>query len=107
MNGLRQREPAYRNRALLDLAHEAPCMLQLPVVGCGIHPSVPCHSDALEHGRGAGSKSHDCLAVPGCPACHAAFTRERLGRDDYLFAWGRAMSRWLVWLWANEKVRLS
>lgn len=106
MNGLRQREPAHRDRKLLDLAHEAPCMLQLGVDGCGANASVPCHSDALEHGRGAGSKSHDCLAVAGCPACHAAFTRERLGRDGYLQAWGRAMARWLAWLWSNGKVRV-
>jgi hypothetical protein len=97
----------HRNRQLLDLAHEAPCMLQLGVPGCGNHLSVPCHSDMLEHGRGAGHKSHDCLAVPGCPACHAAFTRENLERDGYAFAWARAMARYLAWLWTNDKVRVA
>lgn len=82
-------------------------MLQLGVIGCGVYPSVAVHSDALEHGRGAGSKSHDCLAVAGCPACHASFTRENLGRDGYMEAWAAAMARWLVWLWTNEKVRVS
>lgn len=96
-----------RSRKLLDLAHDAPCMLQLGAKGCGAHPSVPCHSDALAHGRGVGRKSHDALAVPGCPACHAAFTRANLGKAGYLTAWADAMSRYLVWMWAEGKVRLA
>ena len=69
---------------------------------------MPCHSDMLTHGRGVGHKSHDCLAVPGCPACHALFTRGNLGGADiYLEVWGQAMARYLVWLWENEKVRVS
>jgi len=96
---------AGRDRKLLDLAHGAPCMLRLGVPGCGEHPSVPCHSDMLAHGRGVGHKSHDVLAVAGCPACHEAFTRKRLGKDGYALAWGAAMARYLVWLWENGKVR--
>lgn len=98
---------AQRDRKLLDVAHEAPCMLRLGAKGCGTHPSVPCHSDMLAHGRGAGHKSHDALAVPGCPSCHEAFTRRKLGKDGYALAWGAAMARYLVWLWQNGKVRLA
>lgn len=97
----------HRSRSLLDIAHEAPCCLQLGVAGCGAHPSVPCHSDLLEHGRGAGLKSHDALAVPGCPACHEAFTRKNLGRKGYVEKWAEAIARYLVWLWKNGKVRVS
>ena len=97
----------HRDRRLLDVAHEAPCFLQLGVVGCGANPSVPCHSDMLRHGRGAGHKSADCLAVPGCPACHAAFTRANLGRDGYEAAWQRANEAYQVWLWENGKVRVA
>jgi hypothetical protein len=94
----------YRNRKLLDIAHDAPCMLRLDVAGCGEHPSVPCHSDMLIHGRGAGHKSHDCLAVAGCPACHAAFTRSNLGREGYEQAWAQAFARYVVWLFENDKL---
>lgn len=97
----------HRNRQLLDLAHEAPCMLLLGAKGCGANKSVPCHSDMLEHGRGAGLKSHDCLAVPGCPPCHAVFTREHLGRAGYAEAWAKAIARYLLWLWENGKLRLA
>lgn len=104
---VRQRDPAHRDRKLLDLAHEAPCFLRLGVPGCGNDKSVPCHSDMLRHGRGAGCKSDDCLAVPGCPVCHAAFTRANLGRDGYEAVWERAHEQYTVWLWKTGKVRVA
>lgn len=97
----------HRDRKLLDVAHEAPCMLRLGVPGCGTVPSVPCHSDMLRHGRGAGHKSHDCLAVPGDPYCHAAFTRANLGREGYEAAWIAAYERYQVWLWEQGKVKVT
>ena len=97
----------HRNRKLLDVAHDAPCMLQLGVDGCGNYPSVPCHSDMLEHGRGAGHKSHDALAVAGCPACHAAFTRANLGRDGYKEAWIKAVIRYWLWMWTEGRVKVA
>lgn len=102
----RQREPRIENRALLDIAHDAPCFLRLGVEGCGANRSVPCHSDMLRHGRGAGHRSHDPFAVPGCPVCHAAFTRKNLGREGYEAAWLAAFERYQVWLWENQKVRV-
>lgn len=105
--GLRQREPRYENRKLLDLAHDAPCMLQLGLPGCGNDKSVPCHSDELGHGKGVGLKSHDCLAVPGCPVCHAGFTRKALGREGYVEVFFKALARYLYWLWANGKLKVA
>ena len=107
MNATRQREPRIENRELLDIAHEAPCFLQLGYPGCGNDKSVPCHSDELSHGRGVGNKSHDCLAVPGCPVCHAHFTRAILGRDEYRRMWAIAHAKYSVWLWANDKIRVA
>lgn len=97
----------FRSRKLLDCAHDAPCMLQLGEPGCGNYPSVPCHSDMLRHGRGVGHKSHDCLAVPGCPACHAAFTRKYLGFAGYEAVWLAAFERYIVWLFENERLRVA
>jgi len=96
----------HRDRKLLDVAHDAPCFLLLGAPGCGNHLSVPCHSDALEHGRGAGHKSHDCLAVPGCPACHSIFDRAHLGREGYLHAHAQALARYTVWLWETGRLKL-
>lgn len=94
----------FRSRKLLDVCHEAPCFLLL-APNCGANPSVPCHSDMLEHGRGVGHKSEDCLAVPGCPACHELFTRKHLGRDGYLATWSRAFVNYVIWQWKNGKVK--
>ena len=93
-----------RDRKLLDAAYDAPCFLQLGVSGCGAHPSVPCHSDMLRHGRGVGHKSDAILAVSGCPACHAVFTREHQGRAGYDEVWLRAHERYLKWLWDHKRI---
>ena len=97
----------YRNRKLLDLAHEAPCFLQLGADGCGADKSVPCHSDSMRHGRGVGHKSGDEFAVPGCPACHAIFTRKDLGREEYLVRWLAAHERYQTWLWESGKIKVA
>lgn len=97
----------HRNRKLLDLAHSAPCCLLLGAVGCGNHASVPCHSDLLEDGRGVGHRSSDPLAVPGCPNCHAVYTRAHLGREGYQEAHYRALKRYLVWLWETGRVKVA
>ena len=91
----------YRNRRLLNLAHDAPCCLRLGLCSGQI---VPCHSDQLADGRGIGHKSHDCLAVPGCVACHSKFTRKHLGAAEYNIIQGLALKRYLVWMWENGKV---
>lgn len=97
----------HRDRKLLDLAHDAPCMLRLGAPGCGTNPSVPCHSDMQRHGRGVGHKSHDVFAIAACPACHAIFTRANLGRDGYEAAWLVGLERYLVWLWSEGKVKVA
>lgn len=98
----------FRSRRLLDIAHEAPCCLEIGGICQGNkYPSVPCHSDMLRHGRGVGHKSHDFYAVPGCPACHAHFTRKYLGKDGYDTVWCAAFEQYIGWLWSNEKVILK
>lgn len=94
----------HRNRKLLDVAHDAPCMLNLgPCWG----DVVPCHSDSLEDGRGYSHKSHDALAVPGCVGCHALFTRKNLGRERYGAVHASALKRYLVWLFENGRIAVA
>ena len=96
----------YRNRALLDLCHEAPCLLLPGQHECS-GPSEPCHSDMIRHGRGEHHKSHDCFAPPGCHNAHLAFTRSNLGKEGYFQAWVEAMERYILWQWVSGKVRLA
>lgn len=96
----------FRNRALLDLCHSAPCLL-LPGQHDCISPSEPVHSDMIRHGRGEHHKSHDCFAVPGCHNAHLAFTRANLGKEGYHAAWVEAFERWNLYLWVSGKIRLA
>lgn len=96
----------HRNRQLLDLAHGAPCFLNLAQT-CGNYPSVPCHSDLQKHGRGVGHKSADAYAVSGCPDCHALFTRAHLGREGYYEVWRNAFERYTLWLWESGLIRVD
>lgn len=75
-------------------------MLRL-AVPCGNDSSVACHSDMLKHGRGVGHKSGDQFIVPGCPNCHARFTREFLGRDQYSEIWLQAYEQFQTWAWES------
>lgn len=94
----------HRDRKLLDVARDAPCLLQLgPCSG----QVVACHSDQLEDGRGVGHKSHDCLCVSGCVACHAKFTRAYLGRAQYAEIHTKALKRYIVWMWTEGKVKVA
>jgi hypothetical protein len=104
---LRQREPSYENRKLLDVCHNRPCFLRFE--GCkGEHPdwpSVPCHPKSLVLGRGFGSKSHDNLAVPGCPSCHAKW--DAMPPSDHFYVWCRAFPEWDTYRWRNGLVKVA
>ena len=95
----------HRDRAWLDLAHKAPCFIRLSQT-CGNHASVPCHSEMLKHDRGVGKKSHPVFMVPGCPDCHAIFTRNYLGREGYEVLWAAAHDAWLKHAFDNGWIRV-
>lgn len=99
------------NRRLLDLCRNAPCHLNYP--GCtggqdAERPSVPCHPNWLEDGKGVGLKSHDDLAVPGCPSCHyqhdtgTIYTTEQKKEIH-----AHAHKRWWRWLLTSGKVTIK
>lgn len=106
MNGLRQREPRFESRKLLDLAHGAPCFLLLEGCQSGLYPSVPCHPNALILGRGVGHKTHDCYAISGCVACHKLWD-EGMPAQEHFDVWVRAYPKWVLWLWANGLVKVK
>ena len=98
----------YRNRKLLDVAHEAPCMFQIDKV-CqdGLYPCVPCHSNFQRHGRGFAHKAADVFAPSGCVACHAWFDTGMAARSEKEDAFRTAQDRWILWLFENEKVKVA
>lgn len=99
----------HRDRKLLDLCREAPCMLRVPAVcQSGVFPSVPAHSNLQRHGRGAGNKSHDCFAVPGCNACHAWLDSGNTASGEEKEAvFLAARDRWDLYRWRHDLVRVA
>lgn len=94
----------YRNRKLLDLAYQFPCMLQLP--GCeGGDSGEPAHSNQAKHGKGGAMKAHDCFHVPACRACHVQLDQGgRLTKEERREAWEAAFWRYLPELWEQGKI---
>lgn len=74
---------AYRNRKLLDLAHQVTtCFMLSPVCkGISLHGCEPIHSDFSEHGKGASQKADDDQHVAGCHDCHVWFGEKKGSRE--------------------------
>lgn len=98
----------FRSPALLKLAKDAPCMIQIPGI-CTNRNVVWCHSNWQEHGKGVGLKAHDCFGAMGCEACHSAVDQrtQRLEKDDRRYYWQRGFERTILYLWQNRLIRLA
>lgn len=101
----------YRNRRLLDLAHEMPCCADFPHEclhrrGGG---SVPAHSNEYRFGRGASYKSHDWAFAAMCAEAHDYIDGRKGGWDKETkhAEWLRAYIKTQDWLWKNEKVKVA
>lgn len=98
----------YRNRKLLDLAHDAPCFVDEPHQCNSFEGCVPMHSDSSIFGRGGWHKSHDFAFASGCPNAHALITakvNDDMERDRKFYIWLHAYVKTWAWLWENGKVK--
>jgi hypothetical protein len=105
-----QKDPRYENRRLLDLCHGAPCVLNFAGCTGGTNPdepSVPCHSDWLEDGKGVGYKAHDHTAVPGCPSCHRMLDSGGLPTEYRKRFFRAGQQKWWAYLWQNDLVKVA
>lgn len=65
------KEPANRNRALLDMARGRQCLLRIPgVCQGGTETTVAAHSNWACHGKAGARKADDQYSVWACSACH-------------------------------------
>lgn len=97
----------YRNRKLLDLAYQLPCMLQLPCCEGG-DAGEPAHSNQAKHGKGGAMKAHDCFYVPSCRACHRELDQGKtMNRDEKRVVWDEAFLRTYVALWENGLIKVA
>lgn len=95
----------YRNRKLLDLAHDAPCFADFPHqcyehLGCD-----PAHSDSSIFGRGHGHKSHDFAFASLCNNAHKAL--DTMPREEKFMSWLRAYVKTQNWLWENGLIKVA
>lgn len=96
----------YRDRALLDLAYQLNCTLQIGGV-CEGGPGEPCHSNQSRHGKGGSIKAHDCFFASGCRSCHRELDQgKRFTREEKAEIWQRAHERTLLQLWEQGLIRV-
>jgi hypothetical protein len=95
----------YRNRRLLNLAHDCPCFAGFPH-DCKEWEGVePAHSDQQIFGRGHGHKSHDFAFAALCHTAHMML--DRFDRDVKQAEWLRAHIKTMEFLWSSEKLRVG
>lgn len=94
----------YRNRALLDLARDQPCM------HCGIGDGtvVAAHSNQSKHGKGMSIKAHDNFIAFLCAKCHRELDQgSRWNREERQQIWQGAHDKTMLHLWQTEKLQVK
>lgn len=89
-----KRKP-YRNRKLLNLAHDVQtCFMLSPVCkGISPHGCEPAHSDFSEHGKSKAQKSDDDQHAAICHDCHVWFGEKHWARDELKMLFESARNR--------------
>lgn len=99
---LRQREPRWECRALLDAVYQIPCQADWPHDCGSIEPS---HSNQERHGKGKSRKAHDCFIAALCHNAHRELDQGRMfSREDKFVYWQRAHERTLLELFRRGLV---
>lgn len=66
---IRQREPRLEIPKLIEAVRGLPCTIRIPGL-CIDRDTFAAHSNAEEHGKAKGAKSHDCFIAAACQPCH-------------------------------------
>ena len=95
----------YRNRKLLDLAHDMPCMADFPH-SCTAHLGVePMHSDSQLFGRGHNHKSADWAFAAGCHNAHLDL--DKFDRETKQAEWLRAHIKTQDYIWTHGLIKVA
>ena len=74
---------------------------------CQGGPSVPCHSNWSEDGKGRGRKSHDLFVAAGCMDCHDWLDEGGESKEIKRDVFHRAMKRTWEELWRDRIIGLG
>jgi len=98
----------YRDKDLLKLAENQPCILQALSNCLGeSETTVSAHSNQLVHGKGRGLKSEDCYSIWACSRCHAWLDQGKGSKIDKNAHFDERFP-YQVWEWkkiANDKLQ--
>ena len=98
----------YRNRKLLNLARNSPCMLRIEGT-CNSDPAttVAAHSNDMGHGKATSCKAHDCYMAFACSSCHMALDQGMGSREEKDFWFQRGMERTWLYLWDKGLIEVK
>ena len=94
----------YRNRKILALAQDAPCMV------CGVMNGtiVSAHSNQLRDGKGTGIKSHDYRVSYVCHIHHDMIDNgKELSREKRINLWEEAHRKTIAWLFNSGHLEVK
>ena len=89
----------FRSRALLDLAYELDCQIQIPGI-CEGGTGEPSHANWSWAGKGMSIKAHDCFFASSCRACHREIDQgKNLSEESRRALWMRGHTNTMLELW--------
>lgn len=103
----------YRNRRLLDAAHQ---VQECQNCGRFTEGCEPAHSNLGEHGKAVSMKSADCYFACLCHTCHSWLDQghgmDPTGtfdgtREDKAAMWRRAYDKTVLLLWSRGMVKVA
>lgn len=100
----------YRNRKLLNIAHDMPCCAQFPHECVDRNGCEPAHADWQIFGRGVGHKSADWAFAAMCHNAHrmiSAQVNPPFDREQRQTEWLRAYVKTQDWIWTNNLVKVA
>ena len=93
------KEEPIRLPEVLAAARKVDCLIDSPY--CVGSPTVPCHSNWSEDGKGRALKAHDLFVVPGCSDCHRWLDEGPDSKEIKRDVWHRAYKRFIERMWRD------
>jgi hypothetical protein len=94
----------YRNKKLLEVVREAPCM------NCGAQDGtvVAAHSNWLRDGKGKGIKAHDYRIAALCFRCHMMLDQGKdMSKQERQDQWELAHRETIGWLFESGYLQVK